>query len=313
MTTAFKFKTPAGCLSGVCVWYLTNTSEKDRGSLTPGLFNQKTTYIIKNGQGQTSLAVLVSRYVKRLAVQIIHQPLHRWTLLTIALDQASTFTPGCTHNITPEGNADYVGMVVEDREVHLHVLQLSLIIGCFNVILGNVQREAQSGNLIKFGLDFLSGPHTWGVQAVRLKTQSVHVTRIHSRANHIDDGIGIPGHEVIVVVNQDRVRAVLTCQTEGLSNPVAAKCISRVVGRCVRRQSFVYDVDHRGIRITCTVIANPLFNFLALLSRTQSINPARTLTAPYQGVSLDRNTIRAGEVIDGIQRTPVILVAVSFN
>src|SRR5690606_27727252 len=152
------------------------------------------------------------------------------------------------------------------------------------------------GNLVQFGLDFLSGPHTWRVQAVRLTTQSGHVTRIHSRANHIDDGLGIPGHEDIVAVNQDRGGALLTWQKEGLSNPVAAKCISRVVGRCVRRQSFVYDIDHRGIRVTCAVIANPLFNFLALLSRTQSINPARTLTAPYQGVSLDRNTIRAGEV-----------------
>src|SRR5690554_6839398 len=203
-------------------------------------------------------------------------------------------------------------MVVEDREVHLHVLQLSLIIRRFDVVLGDVQRQAQLGNLIQLALDLLSGPDLWGIQAVRLKAQCIDITGVHGRANHLDDGIGIPSHEVIVVVDQNGIRTVLTCQTEGLGDPVASKRIGRIVRRSMRRQSFVHYVDYRGIRIACAVIANPLFNFLALLGRTQATNPAWLLTAPYQRMRFDRNTVRTSIVIDGIQRTSVVLVARAF-
>ena len=50
----------------------------------------------------------------------------------------STETPGSANHISPQGNPLHGGVIIEQRKLLLHDLQLFLVIGFFNVVLGNI-------------------------------------------------------------------------------------------------------------------------------------------------------------------------------
>src|SRR5690625_1501308 len=105
------------------------------------------------------------------------------------MHQTCPFTPSGAYNISPDGNAHNIGVVVKHWKVHLHILQLRLVIGSFNIVLRYVDWQAQCGNLIQLALNFLSTPYTWRVQTVGLHAYRVDVTRVNRRADKIHNGV----------------------------------------------------------------------------------------------------------------------------
>src|SRR5690625_7017798 len=93
------------------------------------------------------------------------------------MHQTCPFTPSGAYNISPDGNAHNIGVVVKHWKVHLHILQLRLVIGSFNIVLRYVDWQAQCGNLIQLALNFLSTPYTWRVRSEE------HTSELQSRGH----------------------------------------------------------------------------------------------------------------------------------
>ena len=78
--------------------------------------------------------------------------------------------------------------------------------------------------------------------------------------------------------------------------------------RRVRRR-LVDDVDELRVGIALAVEADPLLDLFALLGLGQTVEPARLLAAPDEGVLLERDLVVLGVLVHGVERGPVHLVA----
>src|SRR5690606_20460506 len=85
----------------------------------------------------TSGFCLSQNLVASFLFEIVHQPCQCRSWLAVT-NETSAFPPSRAVFISPQRNTYHLWVLIEDREVHLHVLQLSLIIRGFDVVFGYV-------------------------------------------------------------------------------------------------------------------------------------------------------------------------------
>src|SRR5687768_15769392 len=81
--------------------------------------------------------------------QVLHQPGHRRTRRAVGLDQSAAIHPRTADHVSPERDARHGRMIMEQRELRPHDVQLLLIVGPRDVVLGDVDREAQRGHPVQ--------------------------------------------------------------------------------------------------------------------------------------------------------------------
>src|SRR5215216_3238162 len=122
---------------------------------------------------------------------------------------------------------------------------------------------------------------------------------------------------VVVVQDEDRVRAILPRPFERLHDPVVAagtRAAERVhVYRARVRRRLVHDVQHGYVGVTGAKLTDPLLDLGALLARRQAADPARLLRTPNQRVALVWDVVQAGVVANAVHPRPVHHVTLPFD
>jgi len=236
------------------------------------------------------------------AIELTHEPGHSGTRRGSA-HQPGIRNPGRTIDPAPDRNAlDGCG-VQEDREVILEVRELVLI-GITNVVFRDVDWKPRArGHLVDVGLKG-SGAHV--LEAMRLTAHGIDGRTVCLDVLHdvheVRFLIGVLD-VVVVVQDQDGVRAILTRQLERLGDPRPGATLARTeIRRVVRRgvgRWLVHNVDHLRVREARAEGFDPVLHL------GQGWGAAWLLGTPDEYVLLEDDIVRLREAIDAIERAPV--------
>ena len=265
--------------------------------------------------------------------QIILQPGHCRTVLAIPDNAGVTARrPGCTIDITPNGDTRNVFIFHEvGNLLRVAVLLVVIIIRC-NIVFRNEQRNLGLGPNFFDGrlqsIDVQAGTAT--ALATGLTTGNLHVMSLQAIGIHRSAGflklldkvntfVFLPLDGIVVVVNQDCIRPTFTGHSEGFRHEFVVAVIAtesldnigaRIVGvilSLTRTDSFVHHVDHFEIGVMLGNSIEPFSdNFLCFRSAL-ALNPVRILGSPHKSVELEVTAILLCPVVGGIATTPVEL------
>src|SRR5690606_29623855 len=124
--------------------------------------------------------------------------------LTIA-DQAGVGAPRRTMDVSPYGDTSDSRLIVEEGELLLHDFSLAVIVALIDIVFRYVDGHPNPCDLLKVRLQFRKA---LVLKAVRLGADGVQKTARSDLASNTDEIVRIPSQHVVVVEDQNGVRAV---------------------------------------------------------------------------------------------------------